>query len=524
MNSVNNALAASATSSRFKTWALRGLAMMFALGMGLYGLVAINSGYVNFKGSGNPEVVAQRLEMRHSLEAGQASQALPSALEHTGVYLALLAATTSPDYAYGGQGLSEALVHYAEMPTGQGYVLSLHNVMGGLLMTFGALQFWPALRRRYPRWHRAFGMVYVGAAVVGMLAAMTYLVLSPTAKVYDEFTFVVGLWLLAIGVLSSIAMSMYHLRRREIAQHQAYMALSYGFLLTAPLQRYGWMLIGIWQPEARQLEGNFAVTAWLIPFSFLVGYGVFTANRLLQERKPAALFERSLLAFPRTQALGRSLSWTLLPALALGIATLLQHFLLSPGLASYVGDSGSIPAGVVALDQAVIGSHLASRLLVVLACGGGLGLGLLLIWRGFLQQQTVGAGLGWGLVACATVAGLVMAYWGWAMGLPSFATLAGGANWLCGAFICLGLAMALAWALRAREAAWVREWSLFIVLALLGVPAFYLLFPLFGLITPQGYVESGHLFRLASYGQWFLLIPAFVYSVYSRATQERFAR
>lgn len=528
MSHVNEAGTASPAFSSpaigIRVWALRSLAFLFASGMALYGVIAINTGYVNFKGSGNVEVAAQRLEMRHSVEAGETSKAAERVVEHSGLGIASFAAATSPKYAYGEQGLSEPLVHYAEMPASHGYVLSLHNTMGGLLMLFGALQFWPALRRRYPRWHRAFGMVYVGAATVGMLAAMTYLVLTPVARIYDEFTFVVGLWFLAIGVLLSIGMSMYHLRRREIAQHQAYMAISYGFLLTAPLQRYGWILIGIWQPDARQLEGNYAVTAWLIPFSFLVGYGIFTVNRLFQERKPAALMARAQLGFPRAQALGRVLSRVLLPLLVLAIFALLKHYLLTPGLTSYVGDSGTIPAGVIALDQAVIGEGLVSRLLFVLASAAGLTLGLILVWQAFIQQRSVAPVMGWGLVAASAMAGLVMAWWAVAMGLPSFATLAGGATWLCGAIICLGLAVMLAWALRAGEEAWVREWGLFVVFALLGAPTFYLLFPLFGLITPMQYVETGHLFRLASYGQWFLLIVAFVYSVYGRATQERFAR
>lgn len=509
----------------FRPTLLQGLALLLALAMGVYGALALNTGYVNFKGSGNAEVVAQRLELRQSAETGVPNEASRQVVEHTGLYIGALAAATSPRYAYGAQGLNEPLVHYADMPARSGYVLALHNTMGGLLMLFGALQFWPALRRRYPRWHRAFGMVYVVAATIGMFAAMTYLVLTPVSLIYDTFTFTVGLWGLAIGVLASIGMSMYHLSRREIAQHQAYMAISYGFLLTAPLQRYMWLLVGIWNPEMRQIEGNFAVTAWLIPFSFLVGYGLFTINRLFQERKPAALRARSLGAFPRATALGRVLAGGMLPLLALALLATLYHFLWAPGLARLAADTQAIPAGVVALDQAVIVEGFMSRLLFVAATCAGLALGAVLVWRSFLHQQAVLPGLGWGLVLSAALAGLVMSYWGLAMGRPSFATLAGGATWLCGGVICLILSAMLAWALRAQETSWVREWGLFIVFALLGAPAFYLLFPVFAAMgVPAEYVAEGHVYRLASYGQWFLLLFAFVYSAYGAATQERFAR
>lgn len=525
MSYVSESAAAPEAASTLKRRVLQGLALLLALAMGIYGVIALDTGYVNFKGAGSAEVAAQRLALRQAAESGVPNTATQHITQHTGLYVEALAAATSPRYAYGAEGLNDALVHYSEMPARAGYVLALHNSMGGLLMLCGALQFWPALRRRYPRWHRGFGMVYVGAATIGMIAAMTYLVLTPVSKVYDTFIFTVGLWFLAVGVLTSIGLSMYHLRRREIAQHQAYMAISYGFLLTAPLQRYMWLFVGMWYPEMRQLEGNFAVTAWLIPFSFLVGYGLFTVNRLLQERKPEALRARALQAFPGAQAVGRVFSWVLLPLLALALLATLKHFLLAPGLTAYAGGSGLIPVGVMAIDQSVIAEGVLSRLLFVAASCAGLVFGALLLWQSFLRGQAVRPLLGWGLVLCAAVAGAVMTYWGAAIGRPSFATLAGGANWMIGGLVCLALAPMLAWALRTQEAAWVREWSLFIVIALLGAPAFYLLFPVLAAVgIPAEYVAGGHLYRLASYGQWFLLLGAFVYSVYGRATQERFAK
>lgn len=510
-----------ATPAPWRDYLLRGLALLLALGAGLYGLLAINTGYVNFQGAGNAEVVAARQAMAESAAAGRSVEAATIA-RHSGLYIALVGELTSPQYAYGAHGLNEPLVHYAEMPRGNGQVLALHNAMGGLLMLAGGLQFWPALRRRYPRWHRAFGMVYVGAATIGMFAAMAYLVLTPVARVYDTFTFTVGLWFLAIGVLASIALSMVHLRRREIAQHQAWMAISYGFLLTAPVQRYLWLGVGMWQPEMRQLEGNFAVTAWLIPFSVLIGYGLFTVNRLLQERRPGA---RAAQAFPRAQRLGRTLAWVLLPLLGLAVLATVQHFLLAPGLAQYPLAARVVPAGVIALDTAVIGQDLAGRLLFAFATGVGLLLGARLLWQAFLRRQAVTPALATGLAATAAVAGLVMSYWGLAMGLPSFATLAGGANWLGGGLICLALAALTGWAVRARAEAWMREGGLFIVLVLLGAPSFYATLPLLAQAgVPAEYVAGGHVFRLASYSQWFLLLGAFAYSAYGRATQERFPR
>lgn len=516
------------TATSVSPWSqrlLRGMALLLALMAGFYGVMAINTGYVNFKGAGNAEVAKARLELRQRADSGDASTSAEAIAEHSGLYLALVSQVTSAQYAYGSRGLSEPLVHYAEMPKTNGQVLALHNTMGGLLMLFGGLQFWPALRRRYPRAHRLLGMTYVVAASLAMVAAIGYLLMTPVDKVYDTFTFTVGLWLLAIGVLASIGMSMYHLRRRQIAQHQAYMAISYGFLLTAPVQRYLWLAVGAWQPQMRQLEGNFAVTAWLIPFSLLIGYGLFTINRMLQQRRPATRTETTATSVPFAQGLGKLSTLALLPLLGLGALATVQYFLITPGLANYPLAADLVPAGIIAKDSSVIGQDVAGRVIFSLATIIGLLIGARQLWQAFVRQQSASPVLGIGLAVTSALAGLVMTAWGIAIGLPSFATLAGGATWLCGGFICLLLTLLMAWAVRAREEAWIREWSVWIVLTLLGVPSFYAAMPVLAQIgIPAEYIATGHAYRLASYAQWFLLIPAFIYSAYGRATQERFAR
>jgi hypothetical protein len=252
-------------------------------------------------------------------------------------------------------------------------------------MLFGGLQFWPALRRRYPRAHRIMGITYVTAATLAMCTALFHLSTTPLAKIYDGFTFVFGLWFLAIGVLASIGMSMYHLRHRQIAQHQAYMAISYGFLLTAPVQRYLWLAIGAWNPEMRQLEGNFAVTAWLIPASLLIGYGLFTANRLLQSRRPDSVARP--IVFPRAQRLGRAAVWGLLPLLGAGIFATVHYFLIAPGVAQHPLAASLIPAGVIAIDTVVIGHDGVGRVIFSMATVAGLLLGMRQLWASFLKNQ-----------------------------------------------------------------------------------------------------------------------------------------
>lgn len=65
---------------------------------------------------------------------------------------------------------------------------------------------------------------------------------TPVAQIYDQFVFAAGLWALAIGVSVTLWVAMFHLWHKRIAQHQAYMALNFGLLLTAPLLRMGWLV------------------------------------------------------------------------------------------------------------------------------------------------------------------------------------------------------------------------------------------------------------------------------------------
>jgi hypothetical protein len=512
------------TDARWRQRLLRSVALVLALAAGLYGVLAINTGVVNIQGAGNAEVAFARQALMQGADSNDPSISPQAILGPSGLYFAIMSALTSARYAQGSQGLGETLLHYAEMPMVNGLAMGFHNLMGGLLMLFGGLQFWPALRRRHPRAHRIMGVVYVVSATLGMIAAIFHLVSTPVENIYDTFTFAFGLWMLAVGVLLSIGLSMYHLGRRQIAQHQAYMAISYGFLLTAPVQRYLWLAIGMWNPDMRQLEGNYAVTALLIPWSLLIAYGLFTANRLIQDRKSAARMAASQ-AFLMAVHVGRYFARALLPVSVLAIMVIVQHFVIAPGLGHHPLASTLIPAGVIAIDESVIGRDAMGRWLFAGATSIGLLLGLLQWRRMFVRQASASPLLGMGLALSAVLVGTVMARWGVSMGMPSFATLAGGANWLCGGMICIALALAMTWAVVTREEAWTREWSVWTVILLLGVPAFYALLPVFDMAgIPEEYRVTGHAYRMASYGQWFLLIPAFVYSAYGRATQERHAR
>jgi hypothetical protein len=509
-----------------QTWLIRGAALLGALLMLFYGALAIDAGIVNYRAAGNPEVVAQRQAMQARAEAGQPLGTPAEVASHSGAALALIAEASSPGYAFGERGLSETLIHYATMPRFNGITLSVHNVLGGITMLFGAMQFWPAFRRRFPLWHRAFGAIYIVAAQGAMIAAMIFLVRTPVHLIYDQLTFYIGLWGLAIGVTASLWMAIYSMKRKRIAQHQGWMALNYGMLLTAPIQRYGWAAFGAADPTLRQLEGNYAVTAVLVPLCVMIGYGLFTLNRWLQTDRTASAQARVAEPFAGHARLGRTLAWLMLPLLALAAWATVDTLLLNPGLARLPGASTLIPAGVIALDQAVIVADTGSRL--AFAAATLLGLAALAAW---LRGTTLSEGrtppevAGWLLVAASAVLGVLLVQWGLQLGMPGFETLHGGALHVFGGGMTLLFAALMAGALSRQAWGWAREWSWFLLACLLATPSLSWALPAIGSLgLPSEYVQTGHAWRLAAYGQWFPLIGAFLCAIHSEATHAKLAR
>lgn len=502
----------------WRTWLLRGLALLGAIGMLLYGLAAIDAGIVNYRAAGNEQIAQQRMQMRDAADAGQSLGPTSEVASHSSIMLALLAAISSPTYAFGSNGLSEPLIHYATMPRSVGITLSVHNVLGGVTMLFGALQFWPAFRRRFPLWHRAFGLVYILAAQGAMIAAMVFLVRTPVHLVYDQLTFYVGLWGLAIGVTVSLWMAIYAMARKRIAQHQAWMALNYGMLLTAPIQRYGWLAFGAAAPELRQLEGNYAVTAVLVPLCVMIGYALFTLNRLLQAERPAHTVARVAAPFQWHARLGRWLAVGMIPVVLWAGVTTVQQLALGDGLAGAHDAQRLIPAGVLALDQQVMHAHPWTQGLFVTGTLLGLGAAAAWLWSG---RRPAG-----GLLATGgALAGLALVQWGLQLGMPSFATLHGGALHVFGGAIVLLFSLLMGGALWRQRPAWAREWSWFVIAGLVATPSLFWIMPAIALWPIEAqYIQTGHAFRLAAYGQWMLLIGAFLCAIHSQATHAKLAR
>jgi hypothetical protein len=268
---------------------------------------------------------------------------------------------------------------------------------------------------------------------------------------------------------------------------------------------------------------------------FMIGYGLYTLNRLLQADQPKALLTRVHASFQPHARLGRVVAMGMLLVLAASTVTTVQHFVADRGftevgLMTAINASSLIPNSVLQLDQQIMASAPVTRWLFVLGTLIGLLSAMVWLWGTAIRsngditnRDTAWAGRA--LSLGTAMVGLALWQSGVQWGMPSFTALHGGTLHLFGGTMALLFATLLATALARGQKNWAKEWSWFAIACLVATPSFFLLLPIMGNVgMPEHYVTAGHAYRLAAYGQWTSLVAAFVVSVYSPATHAKLAR
>jgi hypothetical protein len=169
----------------------------------------------------------------------------------------------------------------------------LHTMAGGTAIMLGVTQFSTRLRQRRPAVHRGLGRMYLIVVLIGMVAAGVYLTRTGPQRTYDGPVFYIQLWTLLLGTVISAVLALVAIRRREIAIHQGLMALNFGLLLTAPILRVDWLIMGVIAPHATQATINLAAAASAT--SIAVG-GAILASRRFDTRKRAGTNTRAFLS------------------------------------------------------------------------------------------------------------------------------------------------------------------------------------------------------------------------------------
>ena len=132
------------------------------------------------------------------------------------------------------------------MPPAQASAIPLvSHIVGALAYTLlGAIQFSPALRRRWPAWHRLAGrLALVGATLVVLSAfwlTLTYATPGIEGLVLAGFRVAV-----ASAMAAAIALGLAAILKRQVARHRAWMIRAYALGLGSATQMLVLMLAEI---------------------------------------------------------------------------------------------------------------------------------------------------------------------------------------------------------------------------------------------------------------------------------------
>lgn len=491
-----------------------------------YGYLAIDSGkYVlHLMNQPQEQAVASSIELQQQADEGVLVHKSAKGQESP-LWINLMAYTNSSQYTYGSGSVWDIAIYYAQMSNTHKVILSTHMILAGFSMFIGSFQFIPSLRKKYLKLHRNMGKAYVLSTQTAMIFAAVYLVITPVEHIYSTLVFYVGLCVLAVTVTLSLWISMYHLYRREIAQHQVWMALNFGLMLTAPFLRYDWMLLGTIFPSLSQAETNLSVMVFLIPQSILVGYIIFCLSRskqkyrLVQQQLPFLTTVRKLLPY-----WGMGVSAFML----ITIGIIVHHFLIYPSMFYSEIAQVMVPKGVLLVEYQALMSSMSLRWGFAISASVGLIVAIPFMFTAFkhevISDQNQIKILRYSLlIAIATlINGFIQAYWGYFIGAPNYTAISGGTFYMMNGLISLSFGALLIRSVVLKDIALSLEWSVFAILSLLATPFFYLSIRFFSWMSiPQHYIDGGHAYMLAAISGSTLLSIGIIYAAYGLATRRK---
>ena len=167
--------------------------------------------------------------------------------------LAVLVAVGSYRYLLPGMpGAAPTVVGNRFAPSG---ALVAHAGIAATALILGAIQFFPATRLRWPKWHRRAGTVYVICCMIGGSAGLV-LAFGTTAGPIAT----AGFGLLAVFWLVSTANAWRLARARDFARHQRWMTRSYALAFAAVMLRVYLAIFAIAQLD---FMVGYRIAAWL---------------------------------------------------------------------------------------------------------------------------------------------------------------------------------------------------------------------------------------------------------------------
>ncbi|AOJ81505.1 hypothetical protein WS86_13405 [Burkholderia savannae] len=421
---------------------------------------------------------------------------------------------------FGDSRLMEQGIYYTTMPRANQVLIAMHVLFSAFCVTFGSLQFWPSFRKRFMLAHRLIGTVYVATVPISSLTALAYLALTPPHHIYAHLVGWIALWIFGVLTLVAIAMAMRALKARRLFEHQAWMALSFGCLLVAPLLRIDWVLLVPLFPSIDQETLNLVTMGFMLPQCLLIAYALTLVNRQyarpMKKRAPAAWANRASAWFLRSQPL-------LLASTAAWGAVNVWAFGLGHGTAGIDAAARMLPADLLTREHAVLHAYPGIAWLMALSLTAAFPAAVLSLGtRLRAGPASVAARLDAATALLGCAAGATAAFVGWRIGLaPDSRLLSGGAMYLVNGLVIAGFSLMLAATARRRQDALAKE-SLVFLLSMLPFPTLYFatLQAVDWIRLPADYLAAGQGFVIPVGFSGGLLFLAAFHVIFGQATRE----
>ena len=173
---------------------------------------------------------------------------------------------------------------YFQQPLGIRIAFYVHVVFGGIALLAGPVQFARGVRERWPRVHRAVGRVSLVAILVAAVAGLVIVPVNSAGVVG-----VAGFGMLAVLWALFAILGFRAIRRRDIAQHRAWMTRAFALTYAAVTLRL-WipLLIVLHIVTGTDPDAAFSAAYLYVPFLAWVP-NLVVAELIVRRNRRAAL-------------------------------------------------------------------------------------------------------------------------------------------------------------------------------------------------------------------------------------------
>ena len=144
-------------------------------------------------------------------------------------------------------------MHYYTSPL----PIVLHIIAGTIWNLFGAFQFAPVIRRRWPKWHRWAGRFLI---IAGFTIALTGLYMNHFFPAYGGWLKYAAIATHCIGMMLAITLALRAIFRRDIARHRVWMMRAFAIGLSPATQRL--FILPIYMITGEMTDLMIALSTW----------------------------------------------------------------------------------------------------------------------------------------------------------------------------------------------------------------------------------------------------------------------